>query len=100
MTRYRKRPITVDAFQMTEAAMNDPTDWPEWLLDARYKVSVSAPGSLRPRTNADGRIADYDIFTLEGPHIVIPDAWIIRGVKGEIWAVRDDIFRETYEEVH
>jgi hypothetical protein len=42
-------------------------------------------------------IVGYQINTLEGPHIVTPGDWIIRGVQGEHWAIKHDIFVQTYE---
>lgn len=44
---------------------------------------------------ADGALM---IRTLEGDMKVTPDSWIIRGVQGEFYPCRDDIFRATYEE--
>lgn len=39
------------------------------------------------------------IGTLESPnHLVTPGDWIVTGVKGEVWAVKPDIFDETYRE--
>jgi len=35
--------------------------------------------------------------TLEGGHIVSPGDWIIKGVKGEFYPIKNDIFLETYE---
>ena len=102
MTWYRKRPISVQAFQMTEAAMNREIYWPDWLEEASEKPAGEA-GALRPvvADDSDTRVVSYEIYTLEGPHIVILDAWIVQGPAPthEIWAVRDDIFRATYEEV-
>lgn len=43
------------------------------------------------------RPAHYVIDTLEGPMDVQPGCWIVTGIKGERYAVRDDIFRLTYE---
>jgi hypothetical protein len=37
------------------------------------------------------------VNTLEGPLNVQPGDWILTGVKGENWAVKPDIFEETYE---
>ena len=37
------------------------------------------------------------ISTLEGAHWVSPGDWIIKGVKGEIYACKPDIFAATYE---
>jgi hypothetical protein len=39
------------------------------------------------------------IDTLEGGHIVCPGDWIIRGIRGEHYPVKPDIFEATYEEV-
>ncbi len=39
------------------------------------------------------------IETLEGPHIVIPGDWILTGVEGEHYPIKEQILRETYEEV-
>lgn len=38
----------------------------------------------------------FVIKTLEGDMTVETGAWVVRGVKGEYYPVRDDIFRETY----
>ena len=37
------------------------------------------------------------IDTLEGEHIVCPADWIVRGVAGEYYPVKPDIFDRTYE---
>lgn len=39
------------------------------------------------------------IDTLEGGHTVCPGDWIIRGIKGELYPCKPDIFAETYEPV-
>jgi hypothetical protein len=38
-------------------------------------------------------------LTLEGMHIVCPGDWIIKGIRGEYYPVKPEIFRETYERV-
>jgi len=38
------------------------------------------------------------IHTLEGWHLVSPYDWIIKGVKGEFYPCKPDIFAMTYEE--
>lgn len=40
---------------------------------------------------------DLLIGTLEGAHRAIPGDWIIRGVKGELYPCKPDIFAATYE---
>ena len=39
------------------------------------------------------------IYTLEGEHIVCPGDWIIKGIKGELYPCKPDIFERTYEKV-
>ena len=39
------------------------------------------------------------IKTLEGTMTVNPGDWIVRGIQGEIYACKPDIFEATYEEV-
>jgi hypothetical protein len=41
----------------------------------------------------------FSITTLEGDHIVRLDDWIIKGVKGEFYPCKPDIFAATYEPV-
>ena len=94
MTLYRKRPISVQAFQMTADRMQYRTEWPPYLRDAWAKPA-GEPGSLTHGDKPD----TLEIFTLEGPHVVTAGAWIVQGSHGEIWAVQPDIFAETYEEV-
>ena len=44
---------------------------------------------------------DYptQIATLEGVMTVSPGDWVIKGVKGELYPCKDDIFQMTYEKV-
>jgi hypothetical protein len=39
----------------------------------------------------------WDIQTLEGSHVVSPGDWIIKGVKGEFYPCKPDVFAATYE---
>lgn len=41
----------------------------------------------------------WTILTKEGPMIVNVGDWIATGVNGENWAIVDEIFKKTYEEV-
>ena len=42
---------------------------------------------------------DLVVCTLEGYHHALIGDWIIRGVKGEFYPCKPDIFEQTYEEV-
>ncbi len=80
---YRKKPIVIEAFQMTSHA-----EKPEWLVEAmRAGVVVYIGGG------------EYVIRTLEGAMTAAPNDWIIKGVKGELYPCKPDIFAATYDEV-
>lgn len=55
-------------------------------------------GSLSPFIEGDGTGA-LRIVTLEGIHRCDFGDWIIRGVKGELYPCKPDIFAATYEAV-
>lgn len=44
-------------------------------------------------------VAKPHIHTLEGPHLISTTDWIAKGVRGEFWPIKDDIFAESYEPV-
>ena len=39
------------------------------------------------------------IKTLEGIHYALPGDYIIRGIKGEVYPCKPDIFKQTYEPI-
>jgi len=94
---YRKKPVEVEAFQMTHERRVDNRDWPNW-LNLAWQLERGEPGSLSPAIHgtSDGRLV---IMTLEGEHFVSWDDFIIQGVKGELYPCKPDIFEATYEKV-
>lgn len=94
--KYRKKPVVIEAFQMTEARRMDNAEWPMWLHQAWNKAR-DAEGALQ-RVDMAAPLPDaLEIVTLEGKHRVSWGDWIIRGVKGEIYPCKPDIFDATYE---
>lgn len=93
--KYRKRPIVVEAYQMTLQRRQDDSGWPEWLRRA-WDVNRDEPGSLHPTVEGIGD-GTLSITTLEGEHLVSWDDYIIRGVQGEIYPCKPGIFKATYE---
>ncbi len=90
---YRKKPIVIEAFQMTRKRRDDNSEWPNWLHKA-WNKRRSDDGALVK--DAGGRLA---IFTLEGVMTIDWDDWIIQGVKDELYPCKPDIFEATYEKV-
>lgn len=97
MFEYRKKPVVVEAFQMTRERRVDNSEWPQWMHFA-WNFDRSEVGALYP-TEAGTGDGTLSIRTLEGEHLVSWDDYIIRGVKGEIYPCKPDIFHATYDRV-
>jgi hypothetical protein len=93
--RYRKLPVAIEAFQMTQAQRWDNSDWPSWLNEA-WNKQRGEDGALQI-DERDPEKARLRIITSEGIHDVTWGDWIIRGVKGELYPCKPDIFAATYE---
>ena len=97
MPKYRKKPVVIEAFQMTQQRRWDNPEWPEWAHKA-WNMNSAEPGALfiDPDDSAGERLM---VTTLEGFHVVSWNDWIIQGVKGELYPCKPDIFEATYEKV-
>lgn len=94
--KFRKKPVVVEAFQMTKERRADNSEWPEW-LNAAWNKNDGEVGALF-RQFIDAPMPDLlCIGTLEGTHLVGWGDWIIQGVKGELYPCKPDIFAATYE---
>lgn len=78
MPMFRKKPVVVEAVQYTGKNQNEVADF--------YPEICGAFGSL-----------SVFIQTLEGQMEAKPGDWIIKGVKGEFYPCKPDIFEVTYE---
>jgi hypothetical protein len=86
--KYRKKPVVIEALQWdgsTEGRERIKKHWPE--------MSTAAP-----RSNPDDRTVSWWVIeTLEGHHVVSVGDFIIKGIKGEFYPCKPDIFELTYE---
>ena len=83
---FRKRPVEIEAIQ--------------WNGDNVVAVCTFM-GTIIDLADAEAlsQAHRFDIETLEGTMSAIPGDWIIRGVKGEYYPCKPDIFAATYETV-
>ena len=82
--RYRKRPVVIEAIVF----------WPNNIVDVLKFVGDAIDDALY---DANDAIVELRIKTLEGDHIARIGDYIIRGVKGEFYPCKPDIFHLTYE---
>lgn len=87
--KYRKKPVVIEAVQFTsDADYNEPDDGVFAWLDSNESDTYWYD-------DAEDQIV---IDTLEGTMRADVGDWIIRGVQGKFYPIKDSIFRETYEE--
>lgn len=96
MAKYQKKPVVIEAIQMTAENRASNANWPEW-LNAAWNKERDEVGSLRPVLAFDGGPTEFFVQTLEGSMRVDQDDWIIRGVQGELCPCKPDIFAMTYD---
>lgn len=94
MPRYRKKPVEIEARQMpgllscnplSDVAKNKAEDLARW-----------CNGEFVPPDETVGQPYIL-IHTLEGQMKAMPDDWIIKGVQGEFYPCKPDIFAATYD---
>ncbi|MDQ3541808.1 MAG: hypothetical protein M3440_14100 [Chloroflexota bacterium] len=79
MPKFRKKPVVIEAEQFTGNFLKE-LDFPENFAYA-------------------GDMSSLVIETLEGNMTANPGDWIIKGVNGEFYPCKPDIFEKTYEAV-
>ena len=89
--KYRKKPVVIEAFQLNERGLVGE----DWFWDAvtRNDIITYNFGKWHPAP------AWCKIKTLEGIMIAHTGDYIIKGVNGEIYPCKPDIFEKTYEMV-
>ena len=83
--RFRKRPVEIEAFQ-----------WDGGIAGGE-SIAAAFPGVNLHAEADDPRPPRLSIATLEGVMCAAPGDWIIRGVKGEVYPCKPEIFAATYD---
>jgi hypothetical protein len=83
--KFRKKPVVVEVMQFDGENGLEIEKWADGFVD-----SMQSP--------LDGH-KYLQISTLEGVMLAGRGDWIIRGVNGEFYPCKSDIFEKTYEEV-
>jgi len=89
MEKYRKKPVVIEAIQRNGADGN-----------AMDLITWSA-GSQTPIDCGDNDQGESQLYvkTLEGKLWITEGDWVIKGVQGEFYPCKSDIFEATYEVV-
>lgn len=87
MAKYQKKPLVIDAYQYN----GNFVDAPGWIADAILDNVIFVMHDKHYNNRST------HIRTLEGDHIVSFGDYIIRGIKGELYPCKPDIFEMSYD---
>lgn len=103
--KFRKKPVIIEAMRLegTAGETMEVYRWVEENTAGSYDTNardedgrlLTTPGS---GVSIDAATGFLVIATLEGEMTAKPGDWIIRGVAGEFYPCKPDIFAATYEE--
>lgn len=88
--KYRKKPATIEAYQFTKENFRRDRQ-PTWLKQAMIS------GEIMLFSQYGGKVIGGEIKTLEGVMEVSENDFIVKGVQGEFYPYKPDIFEKTYE---
>lgn len=99
-TKYRKKPVVIQAMQW-RGGPSEASDVIDWVLaEGETSARWHEP---QPETTVRGKVVReavpefIAIDTLEGVMRATPGDYIIRGVQGEFYPCKPDIFAKTYD---
>jgi hypothetical protein len=96
VAKWRKKPVVIEAVQFTGKNGHELIDFTD---------SYAQPGQppmvhIGIEPNRDYETVDvFYVETLEGQMVGNVGDWLIRGVKGEFYPCKPDIFEATYDPV-
>ena len=93
MPKYRKKPVVVEAIQWTGSNLEEIRNFVGSDLIEECVELFDIKRTLKEM------LVDIAIDTLEGTMRVDYGDYIIKGVQGEFYPCKPDIFEQTYEEV-
>ena len=99
MAKFRKKPVVIEAVQLRWATWGEVCDFLGDIIGPHNpgRDDGSMPDARCPVTGELGPFINLAIPTLEGDMIARHGDWIIKGVKGEFYPCKPDIFAATYE---
>jgi len=104
MAKYRKKPVVIEAVQLLWSTWDEVCEFADVgkLTDGKPEgCYISGDGLATENHPGVDEIAKIGLHipTLEGLHLAREGDWIIKGVRGELYPCKPDIFEATYEAV-
>jgi len=94
MQKYRKKPIVIDAEIWNKCGDVKEVEITKFCGEQQIEQLCKSENPCNAPLHEHGKCP-----TLEGHHIVCPGDWIIKGIKGEFYPCKSDIFEMTYDKL-
>lgn len=102
--KYRKKPVVIDAIQWdgSRKSTKEVLEFIGQTVDTKLQISCDKFDEYVSLVNKEG----LTIYTLEdgtdgrAKHVASIGDYIIKGVQGEFYPIKEDIFKATYEVVN
>lgn len=91
--KYRKKPVVIEAIQFDNINYEEICAFVGMALLREIESETAYQAGVAPP------VLSVTIPTLEGNMKAMPGDWIIKGVNGEFYPCKPDIFEKTYEQV-
>lgn len=85
--KFVKKPVVIDAVQWTGENIEE--------IGAFARSALCAGPDGLPWVGTRGEV---EVETLEGEMRASRGDWIIKGIKGEFYPIKDEIFKDSYDE--
>ena len=85
MAKYRKKPVVIEAVQLKDESIIEVINW------------ITDYISIKIDTDENDNIIGMIIPTLEGAMKASMNDYIIKGIQGEYYPCKPEIFEATYE---
>jgi hypothetical protein len=89
MPKFRKKPVIIEAIQWNGKNFDECMNFMEDYLGSKFHYENEEERALKEKT--------LYIKTLEGIMTAQKNDWIIKGINGEFYPCKPDIFKKTYE---
>lgn len=94
--RWRKKPVTISAFQWTGSNVDAVMDF---IRDNQTIINPETRVTLDMTGQPPLRLLVHTLESTSEPLVASDNDWIIIGVKGEVYPCKPDIFEQTYDRV-
>lgn len=99
MAKYRKKPVVIEAVQWTGNNEEEIKNFAGIYAKFKYLLCNGNGYMLTTKKPSEEHTVSLEISTLEGNMTAKEGDYIIKGVNGEFYPCKPDVFNKTYEKM-